>query len=353
MDGVLNFLSSQISSRRVPRTLTKTVVRSPQNTCAACRCLSTSASQQSSAGKPRRRFQDPYAAAQARAKRAANISRQAELLKTRTEALGHPVRGKSSAFVASFDSATTPPLGSERSQTIKRRDAGETIDTNGDAALDHLNFSITSSELDSALKRSLVWSGQRNRNLLDEHMDFDHMSDFTEGPVETSVDLLNPDPNSESHRTATEALKRITALSNASSKERLNVNVKRCVATFGRHYTDKHLPEKPKPSESFLAKQAASTGDELPEKTPRAGPDTGSSEVQIAILTARIRTLAQFTDTRGRMDKMNKRNLRVLVHRRQKLLKYLHRKERGGPRFRNVVEVLGLTPGAWEGEISL
>jgi len=83
------------------------------------------------------------------------------------------------------------------------------------------------------------------------------------------------------------------------------------------------------------------------------GPDTGSSEVQIAILTAKIRTLADFLETRGRGDKVNKRNLRLLVHRRQKLLAYLERKERGGGRFKHVVETLGLTEGTWRGEISL
>jgi ribosomal protein S15 len=85
----------------------------------------------------------------------------------------------------------------------------------------------------------------------------------------------------------------------------------------------------------------------------RAGPDTGSSEVQIAILTAKIRSLANFLETRGKKDKVNKRNLRLLVHRRQKLLQYLRRKERGGPRYQRCVEMLGLTEGTWKGEISL
>ena len=53
------------------------------------------------------------------------------------------------------------------------------------------------------------------------------------------------------------------------------------------------------------------------------------------------------------MDKANKRNLRLLVHRRQKLLRYLRQKERGGPRFQNVLETLGLTEGMWKGEISM
>lgn len=89
------------------------------------------------------------------------------------------------------------------------------------------------------------------------------------------------------------------------------------------------------------------------EKIPRAGADTGSSEVQIAILTAKIRTLADFLATRGQTDKINKRNLRVLVHKRQKLLSYLRRKERGGPRWTNCIETLGLTESTWKGEISL
>ncbi|KAF2148825.1 hypothetical protein K461DRAFT_261631 [Myriangium duriaei CBS 260.36] len=329
-------------------------LRASQTTCSACRSLSTSASRQATANKPRRRHVDPYAAAQARARKAANISRQAELQKAKVDALGDPVLGKPSPFVQSFDSAAAPPAGSERSQNIKRTDTESGSGSRSEP--EQLNFSITSSELESALDRSLVWSGQRLRNVREESIDYelDRASNVSEEAFDkVEPDLLNPDPKSASHSTATEALRRITALSNASSKDRLNVNIKRCVSTFGRHNTDNHLPTKPQPSESYLAMQAAHQGGAQPEKTPRAGPDTGSSEVQIAILTARIRTLAQFMDGRGRMDKMNKRNLRVLVHRRQKLLKYLQRKERGGPRFRNVVEVLGLTPGAWEGEISL
>lgn len=88
-------------------------------------------------------------------------------------------------------------------------------------------------------------------------------------------------------------------------------------------------------------------------RTPRAGPDTGSSEVQIAILTAKIRVLADSQEVVGHKDKVNKRNLRLLVHRRQKLLKYLRRKERGSERWTNVVDKLGLTDGTWKEEISL
>jgi len=71
-------------------------------------------------------------------------------------------------------------------------------------------------------------------------------------------------------------------------------------------------------------------------------------------LTAKIRVLANHLERpHYQKDKVNKRNLRVLVHRRQKLLAYLRRKERGSERWQNVVETLGLTDGTWKGEISL
>lgn len=75
--------------------------------------------------------------------------------------------------------------------------------------------------------------------------------------------------------------------------------------------------------------------------------------MQIAILTAKIRVLADRWDGVARKDKVNKRNLRLLLHRRQKLLKYMERKERGGDRWRHVIEVLGLTEATWKGQIAV
>ena len=75
--------------------------------------------------------------------------------------------------------------------------------------------------------------------------------------------------------------------------------------------------------------------------------------MQIAILTAKIRTLSQFLETRGKGDKNGKRDLRLMVHNRQKLLKYLWRKEKGGPRWQHCVDMLGITDAAWKGEITL
>lgn len=85
----------------------------------------------------------------------------------------------------------------------------------------------------------------------------------------------------------------------------------------------------------------------------RAGPDTGSSEVQIGILTAKIRILADRYAGENRNDKVNKRNLRLLLHRRQKLLKYMEKKERGSHRWHNMLEKLGLTEATWRGEIEV
>lgn len=147
----------------------------------------------------------------------------------------------------------------------------------------------------------------------------------------------------EEHSTAQEALRRISSLALGSSADRLRINKQRCIDVFGRHNTDSSLPPKP---------AAANSGNQL-EKGERVGPDTGSSEVQVAILTAKIRALADFLETRGTTDKHGKRDLRLMVHRRAKLLKYLRRKERGGPRWQHLIETLGLTEGTWQGEISL
>lgn len=245
-----------------------------------------------------------------------------------------------------FDDAHTPSPADSRSQRLPLRKGAASTKSNAEA--NNLNFLTSPKELQASLDRSLLWSGQKAEIAA-------QLDDMTSGSRNSSgsgkFDLLNPNPNSTTHRTASEALKRIASLQNSSSKDRFHVNVARCVSTFGRHETDKHLPARPTPSESYLAEQYK--GKPPATKTPRAGPDTGSSEVQVAILTARIRTLQQYLETRGKHDKIGKRNLRLLVHKRQKQLKYLERKERGGPRFQNVVEVLGLTPAAWEGEITL
>jgi len=54
----------------------------------------------------------------------------------------------------------------------------------------------------------------------------------------------------------------------------------------------------------------------------REGKDTGSSEVQIALLTARIKHLTQHLSTHAK-DKHSRRGLIHLVNQRRKLLTYI------------------------------
>lgn len=303
------------------------------------------------------------------------------LKKERAGTLGDPIRGVTTSFVRSFDTALPPEPAADTPSTQLRNTTSPSADaagakTESDA---HLNFYLTKEELARGVGRSQWLSSptiqdepdeveranereggeKRPRNFNDEISDlFSGMpknTDRTDPDWARSSSLMadltsdtTPEARrkrlEEEHTTAQEALRRISSLSLGSSKDRLRVNKQRCIDVFGRHNTEATLPPKPA--------SAATTGGEQ-QKMERVGADTGSSEVQIAILTAKIRAVADFLETRGTMDKVNKRNLRLLVHRRAKLLKYLRRKERGGPRWQNLVESLGLTDGTWKGEISL
>jgi len=63
---------------------------------------------------------------------------------------------------------------------------------------------------------------------------------------------------------------------------------------------------------------------ELIEQFRRSGDDTGSAEVQIAILTTRINGLTQHLRTHKK-DFAGRRGLLMLVSRRRRLLDYLKR----------------------------
>ena len=172
-------------------------------------------------------------------------------------------------------------------------------------------------------------------------------------PLPSST-IDNPDQQAQTHErwekrdaSATEAVQRIVSLTNASSKHRTKKNIERIIEALGRHNTDQIL----KPKGPAVAKFNPLIPP--PEPTPRAGPDTGSSEVQIGILTAKIRVLADRYEGPNRNDKVNKRNLRLLLHRRQKLLAYMERRERGSERWQRMLSTLGLTPACWKGEIAV
>jgi small subunit ribosomal protein S15 len=67
--------------------------------------------------------------------------------------------------------------------------------------------------------------------------------------------------------------------------------------------------------------------------------DTGSSEVQIALLTERIKSLSEHLDAHKR-DHSCRRSLLVLVGKRSALLKYV--KSRSTDRYRGICERLGI-----------
>lgn len=67
--------------------------------------------------------------------------------------------------------------------------------------------------------------------------------------------------------------------------------------------------------------------------------DTGSPEVQIAILTNRINTLSDHMQTH-KQDLHSRRGLLALVARRRKLLDYLKGKDEG--RYADLIKRLGI-----------
>jgi small subunit ribosomal protein S15 len=69
------------------------------------------------------------------------------------------------------------------------------------------------------------------------------------------------------------------------------------------------------------------------------GKDTGSPEVQIAILTKRINELRGHFDAHKK-DHSSRRGLLKLVSRRNQLLKYLTREDRN--RYTTIIAKLGL-----------
>ncbi|MEQ9124963.1 MAG: 30S ribosomal protein S15, partial [Alphaproteobacteria bacterium] len=67
--------------------------------------------------------------------------------------------------------------------------------------------------------------------------------------------------------------------------------------------------------------------------------DTGSPEVQVAILTERIRNLTDHMQTHNK-DLHSRRGLLIMVGQRRRLLDYLRRKD--DARYRDVIQRLGL-----------
>ncbi|KAL8730810.1 MAG: hypothetical protein Q9181_004539 [Wetmoreana brouardii] len=301
------------------------------------RSFSVCSSRTKSGQITRKGFEDSYAYHHSRQRQAANKARQAELKQQRAAALGDPIRGITTPFMESLDSQLPPQAMAsvqEVSYTTDAPSSDQPPPSPANAAEEaHLNYYLTKPELQDSLDYS---------RLLSEPL------------VSTDRDRADPvkeaketQAHEAGHKIAFEAVSRIVSLANATSKERTRANVQRIIDTFGRHKTDTYL----KPKAPSLQSTYSTIAEQKP--TPRAGPDTGSSEVQIGILTAKIRVLADRYEGANRNDKANKRNLRLLLHRRQKLLKYMHKKERGSQRWTNMVEKLGLTEATWKGQIAV
>ncbi|CAG8404250.1 unnamed protein product [Penicillium salamii] len=258
-----------------------------------------------------RRKHDPFMAAQARQRKAANVSRQKELAVERESSLGDPVKSSPTPFILEMTAIQSDPQ--------------------VPSSLTDLNYYLKANELDAALgfSKNLTEPLQNpDRNVADP---------------QAEKEML--EMHDQEHKNAQEAINRIVNLNNGNTKDRVRLNIMKCVETFGRHYTDLNLPPKP----SAVVHGSAPVH---PTRAPRVGPDTGSAEVQAAILTVKIMNLSRHLESATK-DKHNRRNMQLLVHKRQKLLQYVRRKERGGPRWQNLMGTLGLSDAAWKGEIAL
>jgi small subunit ribosomal protein S15 len=71
----------------------------------------------------------------------------------------------------------------------------------------------------------------------------------------------------------------------------------------------------------------------------RGKGDTGSPEVQVAILTSRIQTLTEHFKTHAK-DNHSRRGLLMMVNKRRSLLDYLRREDE--TRYTDIIAKLGL-----------
>jgi small subunit ribosomal protein S15 len=86
-------------------------------------------------------------------------------------------------------------------------------------------------------------------------------------------------------------------------------------------------------TETTITKQATL------ETYRRSDTDTGSPEVQVALLTDRIRHLTEHLKTHKK-DHASRRGLLTMVGRRSTLLRYLKRKDQA--RYQDLIQRLGL-----------
>lgn len=78
---------------------------------------------------------------------------------------------------------------------------------------------------------------------------------------------------------------------------------------------------------------------EIVDQYKQSTTDTGSPEVQVSLITARIKYLTEHFKEH-RKDFHSRRGLQSLVNKRRKLLKYL--KQNDGSRYQTLIVSLGL-----------
>lgn len=78
---------------------------------------------------------------------------------------------------------------------------------------------------------------------------------------------------------------------------------------------------------------------EIVNQYKRADKDTGSSEVQVSLMTGRIKYLTDHFKA-NKKDFHSRRGLQELVNKRRKLLKYLKRTDQA--RYQTLIQSLGL-----------
>ena len=82
-----------------------------------------------------------------------------------------------------------------------------------------------------------------------------------------------------------------------------------------------------------------SVKEEIVKKYGKSANDCGSSEVQIALLTANINSLSDHFSKNSK-DVHSKRGLLKMVMKRRSLIKYLKKKDSSG--YENLIKQLGL-----------
>ncbi|MBN1945572.1 MAG: 30S ribosomal protein S15 [Bradymonadales bacterium] len=90
---------------------------------------------------------------------------------------------------------------------------------------------------------------------------------------------------------------------------------------------------------ALSAEEKANIIGRMRERFNLAETDTGSTEVQVALLSARIQYLTEHFKTHAK-DHHSRRGLLILVSQRRRLLDYL--KEKNWDRYRELIAELGL-----------